>query len=69
MSDDPSTQLHRPRCCEDPQVEALWGLGKGDNNFITIMCSNCFTDLLTLDPPSGGDRGVYIGAWDWRQNA
>lgn len=61
-------QLHRPRCCDNPTPEATWGMGEGvpgwhDRAFITVWCTNCNTDLVTLDPPSGENRGVYAGPW------
>lgn len=64
MATERANELHRPRCCDAPQPEAMWGLGRGDNNFVTIVCTACDTDLVTLDPPAGGDRGVYVGPWD-----
>lgn len=59
----PSEELHRPRCCGTPSPEATSGLGGDDDAFITVWCRSCGTDLVKLDPPSGGDRGVYIGRW------
>jgi hypothetical protein len=60
-------KVHRPRCCDRPTPEATWGMGEGtsfhDRAFITVWCTECGTDLVTLDPPSGGDRGIYIGHW------
>lgn len=38
------------RCCAEPDIEAIWGLGRGDNNIITVSCLACGTDLLSIWP-------------------
>ncbi|WP_370325265.1 hypothetical protein [Euzebya sp.] len=48
----------RVRCCDDPTPEATWGLGTFHTAYITVWCTRCHADLLSLAPPQGCGHAV-----------
>lgn len=60
---DRAADLHRPRCCSNPTPEATWGLGVPDVAFVTVWCTNCNTDLVSLVPPSAAVQDPYVGPY------
>lgn len=54
-------ELHRPRCCDTPSPDAVWGLGTADNAFVAVECRACRAELVVLDPPSTGNTAPYVG--------
>lgn len=65
MTHDHETRTER--CCASPDIQAVWGMGNGDNNIITVCCLSCDADLLSIWPQGS----LHEDGWpkDWTRRA
>lgn len=58
---------HLPRAercdCESPDIKAIWGLGYGPTNIITVYCERCGHDFMSIWPKGS----LHEDGWpkDW----